>query len=234
MIKTAIHRSYSTWRFIRDWLRTRWLRDGDHLLPFPVYHATLQPDLSDTYQAEVNLFGEAIARRWSRDGCGVAAIKSAVMSANSYAGRPHILPNISELSEMLYQSGAYRDKIGWIHRNLANFAKGQGLRSENYAGENVVGLCAAICRGRIPIVSVTLYFRGGEPPIESPESPPRPKGGHLVVLKGFRWNRGKCLGFFVDDSQNTSLREGMASEEFVGIERFNRSFSNKAVYVWAR
>jgi len=230
-VKNYILEAHAAARAAKAWLKTRSLADGDYTLPYRVYHSTLQPTLSITFRDEVDQFGEVEALRWSRDACGIAAAKSAITTLCRLSDPGFELPSISALARDQVAQKGYVEKIGWAHLALAKLARKYGLSAANYVNERPIALCDRLLAEEIPIVSVTLYFRGGIPVGKDADSNLRSKGGHLVVLRGFRWKSRHCVGFYVDDSQNTTLKEGEDSEEFVEIPAFEASYSGKVIYI---
>jgi hypothetical protein len=212
------------------YIKLRLCPDGDYCLPYSFLHRSLQPHLSADYEDCASSLGKDVAHKWSRDGCGIASGTIAIEAAARRTA-PITLPPVTELCEM-YRDRAYIPGIGWTHGGLVQFARDFGIEAFNEPRERPEAICTRMSANWIPIVSVTLYFKGGEEVTGADgETVRRGKGGHLVVLTGYRISKGKLKGFFIDDCQDLSLRDGETSKGFVDIGSFNGSFSGKVIYI---
>ncbi|MFZ2619922.1 MAG: C39 family peptidase [Alphaproteobacteria bacterium] len=220
-------------RKVRVVAQSMLIKNGAYYVNFPVVHVSLRPEISPVFGQDVAQFGQAVATRWSQDGCGIAAMSCAITSIKRIQ-QPHFrLPSIAQLAEATQQKGGYLKNVGWIHRALIALAQEYGLCAASFIYESPHAICMELLSNKLAIVSVTLYFKGGRPYVKPDgQESVRAKGGHLVVVKGFEWKDGRCTGFYVDDSQHLTLAENAESSEFVDIERFTASYSNKAIYVW--
>jgi len=206
------------------------LDNGDYLIDIPIYHKSLQPLCSATFADASDRYGVDTAEKWSRDGCGIASATIIMDSVRRSITSHTLAPSVTHLCE-LYRETAYIPGIGWSHKGLVDFGKDFHLDAFNEPNDNVYSLCKAILDDWIPIVSVTLYFKGGQKFItEEGEELVKGKGGHLVVIKGFQILKKEITGFFVDDCQHPTLKDDEHSEEFVDIKKFNASYSGKTIY----
>ncbi len=231
-MKEIVHKILGSIRNILASLILKNLKSGVYWVSYPVYHTSLQPACSSTYIDDVKLYGSSIADRWARDACGIASLKIAIESIKRVDNHSFSLSSISTLSEMAKKDGAYIDTIGWKHKSLISIAKKYGLSGSNFVEEGHLSICANILKNRIVIASVTLYFRGGKTIVNNGIAKKLPKGGHLIVLKAFKWENGKCAGFIYDDCQDEILRDNAVSESFVSISDFSNSYSGKVIYIW--
>lgn len=231
-MKVLIHRTLGSIRSISALWSLRSLKAGTYILPYKVYHISLQPACSSTFIADVEHYGMDIAKKWSRDACGIASLKIAVESIKRTENPIYQLDTISALSENAVINGAYVDSIGWKHKSLIQLAEKHGLRGVNFVEENIISICQKILENKIVIASVTLYFKGGEKIITNGHEKFLPKGGHLIVLKGFKWNGNSCDGFLYDDCQDVNLHDYAESPSYIDIEKFKKSYSGKVIYLW--
>jgi hypothetical protein len=234
-MKKLAHRLLSEirrqFRTTRSKFRLRLIGDGTYDVPVKFYHRSLQPARCADYQESMEKYGSEISEKWSRDGCGIASSVIAVDSILRSHPDSVPLPSITSLCED-FRERAYIPGIGWSHRGLVEFAQGFGLQSFNEPNESVESICRMITLGWTPITSVTLYFRGGETYTDGAgNTKMRGKGGHLVVITGFKIADARIDGFFVDDCQNISKNDGDESIEYIKIKNFINSYSNKAIYI---
>jgi hypothetical protein len=233
MLKKIIKKNIGYWRYFYSRIYISLLSDGRYLLPYDIYHVSLRVDKSSTYTEDVKNLGTETADRWSRDGCGIASIKSAIISLKKKYQNDFILPSVAMMSELGISSGGYLKGVGWIHKYLSNIAVEHNLKSNCRAYESYITICMEILKKRIPIASVTYRFRGGD---RVPDSDGNykilGKGGHLIIVKGFEVQRHKIVKFMIDDPQNILLEDNKCSDEWVDIYKFEKSFSNKVIYVW--
>ena len=231
-MKKLVHQILGRIRDRLAYLFLRNLKPGVYMLSYPIHHVSLQPTCSSTYLDDVNQYGSAIADRWSRDACGIASLKIAIESLKRIDNPAFMLDSISNLSENANKAGAYIDPIGWKHKSLIKIAEKFGLHGSNFVEESHFNICKNILSDKIVIASVTLYFKGGETVIRNGKEEKKPKGGHLIILKGFKWEDNKCAGFFYDDCQDQVLLDNDNSNAFVNISDFLNSYSDKVIYIW--
>jgi Peptidase_C39 like family len=206
-------------------------KDGDYFLDYNVYHRSLQKTISSDLARNLAQYGDSVVNKWSSDGCGIASMTIAIDSLRRVQRQHLIMPSVVHLCET-YREKAYILGVGWTHKGLVDFAKDYHMESYNIPTDQVVNIANQIIQNWLAIVSVTLYFRGGQAAVRDDGSEfTRSKGGHLVVLNGVRVKNNQVAGFFVVDCQHLTRIDDSTEYDFVGIDAFLASYSGKTIYV---
>lgn len=116
------------------------------------------------------------------------------------------------------ENGEFVDK-GWFYAPLIELAQEYGLEGDICTNLSKTNLCEYILKDKYPIVSV----HPGVIRFDFEKCPNNKKGGHLVLVIGFRWNGENCEGFYI---HNPSGRVKDTQEKaFIPIKRFEEAFA---------
>jgi len=143
---------------------------------------------------------------WYRRGCGIASIRMIIDGMNSDN-------KTKDYGSTLYQAkelGAHCDR-GWIHKKLIELASLYNIIGKSYSNASIHDLVTEIDLNNPCIVSVSPAFELGH------------KGGHLIVLYGYKMNNNQIVGFYV--KHPSSWKEYNFDNYFVDIKTFEKSFS---------
>lgn len=119
-------------------------------------------------------------------------------------------------------NGVFVDK-GWFYSPLIELAKEYGFSGEIKTKIKIKDLYECIIKGEFPIVSVNpsvIRF-------DLDKCPNNKKGGHLILIVGFKWENNQCQGFYI---HNPSGRIASTQEKaFIPIDRFIESFAERGM-----
>ncbi|MEM9611677.1 MAG: C39 family peptidase [Actinomycetota bacterium] len=158
---------------------------------------------------------EELAAHWRPRGCGIACLRMVLTSF----GVEH--DSYWSLIEEGLNADAYCDR-GWIHQGLVELAERRGVAGVSIRHADVDRLVGRLGRGDLVIASVTACFRGGQPEPEADGAPYAP-GGHLVLVKGARFDGDRVLDLLVHHPSATEANN--LADHWVSAERFTPSFS---------
>jgi len=159
---------------------------------------------------------------WANRLCGIVCIKMAMLGLDV-----NISKNIAALTKRAIELGGYItydndgkliDK-GWFYLPLVELVREYGLHGEVYNSFTEENLCNNVMDNVFSIVSVNPGIIRFD--YEKCES----KGGHLVLILGFKWNGKNCEGFFI---HNPSGRKIETQEKaYIPMNIFNKSFAER-------
>lgn len=211
-LKTELHRfldpvlARPSQRAAQTTLRA--LADGDYQVPFTVPYVSqfASPELINDYihrgydgtqDPNWQRFGADNPQDyafWAPRVCALACLQMAIMAAV-----PQLpLPTLWELVQQGLALEGYRlhddqgrwiDE-GWYFQAQVRLAERYGLQMEGYSYQTPLAICQHIHQGRL--VAATVSPELGE---RQPQS--RRYGGHLVLVIGFRWAKGRPLAYQV-------------------------------------
>jgi ABC-type bacteriocin/lantibiotic exporter with double-glycine peptidase domain len=150
------------------------------------------------------------ALKFGNNACGAACIKMALETFDVKDS-----PSVKELMEFGIESGAYDDKIGWIHKGMADVIKKYGLNATNLRFKHFSDIAEALKEKKLIISSVSLQF-----------SPPK-KGGHLVIIRGIKVQDGQLKEVYFNDPSGW----GQENNTVAG-DRFLGSWSGNTILIW--
>lgn len=120
------------------------------------------------------------------------------------------------------ENGNFVDK-GWFYAPLIELSKDYGFSGEIKTKIEIVDLCKYILQNEFPIVSVNpsvIRF-------DTDKCPNNKKGGHLVLIVGFKWSKDECQGFYI---HNPSGRKKETQEQaYIPIKTFIESFAERGM-----
>lgn len=191
------------------------LADGTYMTRCPVAHITERCGWKQFGASD-----EATYERWWQEACGIVSLRTITTA---------LAPNSQSLNMTIYKhinravkSGAYLENVGWKHNGLVNLAKRDGLKGYT-AQLSLNAICKAIVSDKLIIASVYRPFtrfidEGAER---------KNRGGHLVVIRGFTWQNGKCTGLFVEDPYDLEQRK-----EPIDSQLFEDVYSGAAIVLY--
>lgn len=160
------------------------------------------------------------AAYWSWRICGICCLK---MILNYYGQEV----SISELNKKGISFGGYdvENDIGWYHAPLRNLAQSYGLKSSNYSYLKPASIADKIKNNQFVIASVNPEIIRGDNEISSFK-----KGGHFVLITGFKLKSHKIIGFYIHNpsGDNTESRQ----DAFIGIDRFLASYGMRGIVLY--
>lgn len=172
-------------------------------LPFHTQRMT-----AENWQAE-GFPSLAEAESWSGRGCGMASLRMILEGFGCACGGQW------EMISKGLAAGAYKEGVGWIHGKLAQMAVDFGVFGEAKRGKALDDLQKDLENGFVCMVSVTPYFRFGQP---KPDGSLYGKGGHLVPVYGCETEGGKAVSFLLHHPSMYAAcnvpRWAVAAEEF--------------------
>ena len=165
---------------------------------------------------------------WAQRLCGLVCIKMVMDSL-----KPELSESIGSLTKKAVERGGYiiydESRIfvdkGWFYAPLIELVKEYGLSGAVCNPLNENELCINVIENSFSIVSV----QPGVIRFDIEKCPSDKKGGHLVVITGFKWDKEQCLGFYI---HNPSGRKVSTQENaFIPIERFREAFASKGLVI---
>lgn len=165
---------------------------------------------------------------WSQRLCGLICIKMIIDTAN-----PNSTETIATLTEKAIDLGGYKvyDELGnfmdkgWYYAPLIELVKDYGFNGDVCSFLSEEELCINVLENTFSIASV----HPGVIRFDMKKSPSNKKGGHLVLVIGFRWSGEKCLGFII---HNPSGRKNSTQENaFIPIDQFREAFALRGLVI---
>ena len=162
---------------------------------------------------------------WAPRLCGLICVKMILDAVNTCSANETVatLTNkaISLGGYKVYDdSGEFIDK-GWFYAPLIELAKEYNVKGKVCTSIASSDLCYNVLSNIFTVASVhpkVIRF-------DIDKCPDGKKGGHLVVIIGFKWAIGKCVGIYI---HNPTGREKVTQEKaFIPIERFNEAFAQR-------
>ncbi|MCP4354435.1 MAG: hypothetical protein GY793_02140 [Proteobacteria bacterium] len=146
------------------------------------------------------------AMHWQERGCGIACIRMIINYFNPSA----TLPNYRELIQLGIDIEAYCPQ-GWIHQGLVKIAKKYNIKGKDFRRKETSHILSCLKTGKLCIASVSVGFNTGS------------KGGHLVVVNGYKSEDNVLEGFYVNHP--SSAKEYNWENRFIPLDQFKNSFS---------
>jgi hypothetical protein len=156
---------------------------------------------------------------WAPRVCALACLKMAI-AAYSDDQSPTLWQLVQEGLELggytLHdEQGRWLDE-GWYVAAQIVLAKRYGLQMQGYSYASPLGICQHIRAGRLVAATVT-------PELGERQPKTRRYAGHLVVVFGFRWQKGQPTHYLL---HNPSGRyPELQSDAWIPARRFHRSYA---------
>jgi len=159
---------------------------------------------------------------WSKRLCGIICLKM-VLDTSPNTSTEYI----SELTSKAVKSGGYivYDEKGafidngWFYQPLVNLAQDYGFEGKVLTNLKNLDLCNNVLNNIFTIISV----HPGVIRFDFDKAPNNKKGGHLVLVVGFKWDGNNCTGFYI---HNPSGRvEETQEKAFIPIKQFDEAFA---------
>lgn len=216
------------------------ISSGDYFLnPIPKYLSQFSSRelISDFLDKKISLnndlkwrdFGFASNEEysfWAPRLCAIICIKMVVNLKNEYLDE-----TIASITQKAIKKGGYIindekgnfvDK-GWFYAPLIELLKDYGFNGEIKTKIEIKDLCENILRNEFPIVSVNPSVIR----YDLDKCPNNKKGGHLILIVGFKWKENNCQGFYI---HNPSGRKILTQEKaFIPLERFTEAFAERGM-----
>ena len=163
---------------------------------------------------------------WSFRLCGIICTKMAMLGLEV-----DNLLSIAELTKkalefggyILYdENGKFIDK-GWFYAPLVELVKEYGLKGEVIDPFTEKHLCKNVLSNIFSIVSVNPKV------IRFDVDKCDQKGGHLVLVVGFKWNGTSCEGFYIHNSSGRTVET--QEKAFIPIDVFNEAFASRGFVI---
>ncbi|HML20805.1 MAG TPA: C39 family peptidase [Aggregatilinea sp.] len=240
-MKARLHPLLDPWLSLPDHRRARRaladLSDGEvhAVVRVPYYpqfaspnliHAYIHEGYDGTHDPRWREFGAddpAEYAFWAHRVCALACIKMAVE-----AYYPARQPSLWELVQRGLSHGGYtvRDAEGrWVDQGWTMgaqmaLAAEYGLQAAGQGYASPLSICRAIREGALVAASVT-------PELGERDPQPGRYGGHLVLVTGFVWQRGRPAAYILHNPSGrySELQAGAR----IPAARFNRSFAHRLI-----
>lgn len=164
---------------------------------------------------------------WCWRACGIACIKMVIETVSIVEIKiNNLVKKVLDLGGYIIynKNGQFVDK-GWYYKPLINLAKEYNLKGKSFSYLTVQNICVEILKNHFVIASV-------DPNIiryDKKEFTDK-KGGHLVLIFGFKWKNKGCVGFYLHNS--SGKRQETRENVFMPMEIFKRAFANKGFSIW--
>jgi hypothetical protein len=160
---------------------------------------------------------------WGPRLCGLACLK---MCLEAYGCS--LAESLAEVTHRGVSLGGYKIETdsGWFYAPLVEMAETYGLHGVVHRSLDEETILSNVLKDRLTVPSVTSKVIR----FELDESPNGRKGGHLVVVFGFRWDGTQVEGFFLHNS--SGARPETQESVFVPIDRFREAFAGRGYSVW--
>ncbi len=165
---------------------------------------------------------------WTQRLCGLICIKMIINTINSNSDE-----TIAKLTEKAVNLGGYKvyDELGnfidkgWYYAPLIELVKDYGFNGDVCSSLSEKDLCINVLENTFSIASV----HPGVIRFDMEKCPFNKKGGHLVLVIGFRWSGKECLGFII---HNPSGRKNSTQENaFIPIKQFRSAFASRGLTI---
>lgn len=160
---------------------------------------------------------------WVQRLCGLICVKM-VLDALSLSSTKETIAELTKKGvsvggyQVYNEDGVFIDK-GWFYAPLIELSKEYGVNGNVCKNLTIFNLCQNVLYNKFSIASVNPKVIRGD--IDKCKT----KGGHLVIILGFKWNGKKCDGFYI---HNPSGREPSTQENaYISLERFTESFAQR-------
>ena len=122
------------------------------------------------------------------------------------------------------KSGTLVDK-GWYYKPLINLANKYNLDGKLFSHLSIQDICKEILNKHYVIASVNPEVIRYD--IEKSDV----IGGHVVLIHGFKWNNGKCKGFYLHNPSGKSKETQIA---FISMDVFKKAFAERGFCLWEK
>lgn len=160
---------------------------------------------------------------WAPRACALACVKMAIEAFS-----PGTQPSLWELVQRGLAHGGYmvRDAAGrwvdagWTVRAQIALAAEYGLQAAGQGYASPLSICRAICDGALVAASVT-------PELGERDPQPGQYGGHLVLVTGFVWQRGRPAVYVLHNPSGryAELQAGAR----IPAARFEAAFAHRLI-----
>ncbi len=164
---------------------------------------------------------------WSWRACGIICIKMIIDTAWDKNEK------IKDLIEEGIKLGGYvsHDKNGnlidkgWYYKPLINLAKKYNFTGKVFPHLSIQNICREILKKHFVVVSVDPGL------IRYDEVKSDFKGGHVVLVYGFKWENKKCMGFYL---HNPSGKSEETRKAFIPTDVFKKAFAGRGFSIWKK
>lgn len=230
-------------RNFKDYLALLKLSDGSYRIrdrvayycQFASPHLTkdiLEKKISATEDPKWQSFGFSTPEQyefWSWRACAIMCVKMVLDTISDTNGNTEVRYLIEKGVQLggyvaFDEQGSLVDK-GWYYLPLINLSKEYGVGGEIFPYLSFPTICAQILNKHFFVASVDPKIIRGDQ-----DRPKSGKGGHLVLVHGFEWMSGRCVGFYI---HNPSGKKDETRENvFVPMELFAEAFGRRGFTLW--
>lgn len=164
---------------------------------------------------------------WCWRACAIICLK---MIIDTIGDRNETVKNLIDKSIKLGgyiahdKKGKLIDK-GWYYKPLIALSKEYQLDGKLFSFLSVQNICKEILNKHYVIASVNpevIRYDKDESDII---------GGHVVLVYGFRWDKGKCAGFYLHNPSGKNKKTQIA---FIPIATFRKAFAERGFSLWKK
>lgn len=205
------------------------LRDGDYFLKYKIPYFCqfasrekvkdfIYPEYSGNHAKDDPKWKEFGAKTpkdyayWAMNSCGIIVLRMILESVGK-----HYKNNMDIVNKGL-KVRAYDDKTGWIHDNLIKLASKYKLKGRKTIID-INEICTEIFKNHFVVASVSPLLGERDTPIT--------RFGHLVLVKGFKWQNGYCAGLYINNPSGRDL--DLQENAFILTRRFKEGFTNRVI-----
>ena len=179
-------------------------------LPIPFYTQKVNNYKEEGFKSEED------AKYWETSGCGIASVRMIIDGFRIKSKKSKCMRQ----GEMIYlglEKGAYCD-IGWIHSGLVEIAKEYDVIGITHRNSSIDCIEKDILDNKPCMISASPRFDNDGS---------QPKGGHLVVALGIRYEEEKLQGFIINHP--SSKDETSWERKYISLQDFINSFSGNYI-----
>lgn len=163
---------------------------------------------------------------WSWRACGIVCMKMIIETLCN------IDKSVKDLLDEGIMLGGYvaYDKDGklvdkgWYYNALIKLAEKYHLSGESFSYLSIDHICKEILNKHFVVASVDPGL------IRYDKVESNFTGGHVVLVHGFKWENGKCSGFYI---HNPSGKEDKTRIAYVPFNDFKKAFAERGFSVWS-
>ncbi len=165
--------------------------------------------LNDPHWAETGASSPKRYAEWAFTMCGMASTAMALSHFENKNIKPALLAEDALLHGVYTESK--KELSAMKYREFAKWIKKYNVHADIYTKLSMKGICYALSKGRLVIISVNPNIRGYA------TAPIHQKGGHLVLVTGYDLNNktisiNNPSGFV---SNNTQINHKLSEKEFL-------------------
>lgn len=238
-IKNTVNIHSNSFSTLKDYLSLRKLADGDYKVQDSVkyYCQFASPKLTkDILEKRISAqddpqwqeFGFTKPEEyefWSWRACAIICLKMIIDTTHNKNESVKNLINAGvKLGGYIShdKNGKLVDK-GWYYKPLIDLAKNYHLDGKLFPSLSIQNICREILHKHFVIASVNPEV------IRYDKTESDSVGGHVVLVYGFKWQDGKCAGFYLHNPSGKSEETRIA---FIPINVFKRAFAGKGFGIW--